>query len=63
MKTAKKILELLEKKQTKRDRKRVSLYLSAEILDEFKEATGEIPASKVMEELMLDFIEDKKKKK
>lgn len=37
-------------------RKRVSLYLNKELLADFKNSCGDLSASKVMEELMRQFI-------
>ncbi len=40
----------------KDDRTKVSLYLSKELYLQFKKACGVAPASRVMEELMAEFI-------
>jgi hypothetical protein len=53
----------IEKLRGETDRARVSLYLSQSILNEFKEACSGISPSKVMEELMKDFIASDKKNK
>jgi hypothetical protein len=52
----------LEKLKGESDRLRVSLYLSQSILAEFKEACQGISPSKVMEELMKEFVQDAKSK-
>lgn len=38
------------------DRAKVSLYLSKKVFNDFKEACSDVSASKVMEELMTEFI-------
>lgn len=43
------------------DRKRVSLYLSESILADFNKASAPVSVSKVLEQLMKDFIESNKK--
>lgn len=42
------------------DRTKTSLYLSSSLLDKFKKACGSAPPSRVIEELMADFIENTK---
>ena len=49
--------KILDRLKGEADRARTSLYLSKSIMDEFKEACGEIAPSRVMEDLMKDFIE------
>lgn len=58
----KSILKRLEASK-KRERKKVSLYLSEDLHERFMKACGDIPMSKVMEELMKGFIESLKGKK
>lgn len=50
----------IEKLRGETDRIRVSLYLSQSILTEFKEACGDVSPSRVMEELMKEFVQDAK---
>jgi hypothetical protein len=45
------------------DRKRMSLYLSESIFTKFKAACENIPPSRVMEELMKEFIKSKESSK
>jgi hypothetical protein len=45
------------KREACSDRKRVSLYLSASAMNDFKRACGEAPPSKVLERLMRLFSE------
>ena len=47
----------IEKLKGEADRERTSLYLSKSTMEDFKEACGSIAPSRVMEELMKDFIE------
>ena len=47
---------ILQRLQGEADRKRTSLYLSESIMNNFKEVCGDVSPSKVMEELMLEFI-------
>lgn len=58
---------ILERWEAEEDREKVSLYLSKSIYDAFKGACGKAPASRVMESLMVDFMDqlgvDYKKKK
>lgn len=42
------------------DRTKTSLYLSSKLLSEFKKACGTATPSRVLEELMADFIENNK---
>lgn len=57
----------IEKLRGESDRERVSLYLSRSLLSNFKGVCGDVSPSKVMEELMKQFISSgnptKKKKK
>lgn len=46
-----------EKLELNDDRAKVSLYLSASLYKKFQKACGSAPASRVMEELMEQFIE------
>ena len=57
---AKKILDRLKGEA---DRTRTSLYLSKSIMEDFKEACGVISPSRVMEDLMSEFIESYKQQK
>lgn len=45
------------------DRIRTSLYLSQSILADFKDVCGDVSPSKVMEELMKQFVESSKNSK
>jgi hypothetical protein len=47
----------LEKLRGEADRERTSLYLSKSIMEEFKVYCGDISPSRVMEELMREFVE------
>lgn len=47
----------IQKLKGETDRTRMSLYLSQSIFSKFKEACEEIPPSRVIEELMKEFIE------
>ena len=51
----------IDKLRGESDRERVSLYLSQSILKDFKLACVEVSPSRVMEELMKEFIESAKK--
>jgi hypothetical protein len=51
--------EIIEKLALETDRKKVSLYLSEKLYSKFKKACGKAPASRVMEELMRQFTEQK----
>lgn len=42
-------------RQREKDRKKVTLYLSESLYEEFKEACDGVPASQVIEELMKEF--------
>ena len=53
----------IEKLKGEADRARMSLYLSQTIFNEFKTLCGEISPSRVMEELMKEFIKDSLKQK
>jgi len=57
----KKILDKLAKEKS--DRKKVTLYLSEELFEDFKESCGDIAASAVVEEMMRQFVQSVKKKK
>lgn len=48
----------IEKLRGEADRARMSLYLSQTIFQEFKRACGDVSPSRVMEELMKEFVED-----
>lgn len=48
--------KIIEKLKGEADRERTSLYLSRSTMEEFKEACGSMTPSKVMEELMKDFV-------
>jgi hypothetical protein len=48
--------KILEKARRKEDKKKVTLYLSESLYEEFKEACDGIPASRVIEELLKDFV-------
>lgn len=50
---------MLEKLKGEADRERTSLYLSKSLMESFKEACGGISPSRVMEDLMRDFVEIK----
>lgn len=52
--------KIIKKLKTKSDRERVSLYLSSSLLKEFRSYCGNIAPSKVIEELMREFIESAK---
>jgi hypothetical protein len=43
------------------DRTRMSVYLSQSIFNDFKQACGNVSPSRVLEELMREFVEDLKK--
>lgn len=47
----------IQKLKGETDRTRLSLYLSQSIYAKFKEACEDVPPSRVIEELMKDFIE------
>jgi DNA-binding MarR family transcriptional regulator len=53
----------IEKLRGEADRKRISLYLSESIYEEFRQSCGEVSPSKVIEELMKEFVEDLKVKR
>ena len=55
--------KILDKLTLEEDREKVSLYLSRSLYEKFKRACGSAPASRVMEELMKDFIEDLRAKR
>lgn len=48
--------QIIEKISTRKDRSKVSLYLSKKVLTDFKKKCGDVSASKVMEELMEAYI-------
>ena len=48
--------QLIQKLKGETDRERFSLYLSSSVYNSFKEACEDIPPSRVVEELMRDFI-------
>ena len=48
---------IIEKLETEDDREKTSFYLSKRIYNQFKKACGKAPASKVVEELMKQFLE------
>ncbi len=50
--------KILEKLSLDEDREKISLYLSRNLYGKFKKACGKAPASRVMEELMKDFVEE-----
>lgn len=50
--------KIIDKLALEEDREKVSLYLSKAIYARFKRACGKAPASRVMEELMKDFIQN-----
>jgi hypothetical protein len=47
----------IEKLKGEADRTRMSLYLSQSIFNEFKSSCGDVAPSRVIEELMKEFIE------
>lgn len=51
---------LIDRLQTEDDREKVSLYLSKSLYEKFKKSCGKASASRVMEELMKDFLENLK---
>jgi hypothetical protein len=53
----------IEKLKGEADRQRTSLYLSRALMDGFRAACGTIAPSRVLEELMREFIESAKKSK
>lgn len=53
----------IKKLKGEADRIRVSLYLSQSLLKDFKQVCGDISPSRVIEELMKDFIKSAKTKK
>lgn len=46
-----------QKLELEEDRQKVSLYLSKSLYERFKKSCGKAPASRVMEELMREFIQ------
>lgn len=48
--------KIIKKLKGESDRERVSLYLSKSLLKEFRSYCGNVSPSKVMEELMREFI-------
>lgn len=52
---------ILNRIDTDNNRGKVSLYLDKELYERFKKSCGKAPASRVMEELMREFIEGLKK--
>lgn len=48
---------ILQKHQTKDDRKKVSLYLSKKLYEQFKRSCKDASASAIMEELMTAYIQ------
>jgi hypothetical protein len=48
--------KIIERLTLEEDRSKVSLYLSKSVYEDFKKVCGSAPASRVMEELMKDFI-------
>jgi hypothetical protein len=50
----------IEKLRGEADRTRLSLYISQAIYADFKKACGQLSPSKVVEELMREFVEDLK---
>jgi hypothetical protein len=52
--------KILEKLATEEDRERVSLYLSKHVYEDFKKACQNAPVSRVVEELMKEFIKSTK---
>lgn len=62
---AKKLLKsparaIIERNTTEDDRAKVSLYLSKSLYERFKKACGKASASKVMEDLLEEFLENLK---
>lgn len=53
---------IIEKLELEDDRSKVSLYLSKSVYEKFKKACGKAPASRVMEELMKEFMDNLKGK-
>jgi hypothetical protein len=53
----------IEKLKGEADRQRTSLYLSRALMDEFRKVCGSIAPSRVLEELMKEFIESSKTQK
>ena len=51
----------IEKLKGETDRQRVSLYLSQSIFSDFKKICGKISTSRVIEELMKEFLESSTK--
>jgi hypothetical protein len=50
----------IEKLRGESDRMRMSLYISQSIYEDFRKACGEVSPSRVMEELMREFVADLK---
>ena len=53
----------IEKLKGESDRKTMSIYLSESVFEDFKKACGDLAPSRVLEELMKEFVEDIKKTK
>lgn len=47
-------------KQEEEDRTKTSLYLSKKLYEEFKKKCGDLPTSRVLEELIRQFVDDLK---
>jgi hypothetical protein len=52
---------LLDRLRDRTDRKRKSIYVSEGVYEDFEKSCGEVPVSRVLEELMIQFIESEKK--
>jgi hypothetical protein len=54
--------KIKERLKGESDRIRMSLYLSSSVFSDFKDTCGELSPSRVIEELMKEFIESNQKK-
>ncbi len=53
--------KLIEKLKGQSEKARVSLYLNVKLFNEFKVACGTVPPSRIVEELIRNFMEGLKK--
>jgi hypothetical protein len=52
--------KILEKVRGESAKTKISLYLSKALIEEFKEACGDIPPSRIVEALLKDFLQSVK---
>jgi hypothetical protein len=54
---------ILDRLRDRSDRTRKSIYVSEGVYKEFEKSCGEVPISRVLEELMIQFIESEKQER